>query len=82
MKMIMPIKSGESGQIFQNLSPGSVIFAGDLLASLTIKDPSMVKKILPHKGPLDLPVVPVEHLVVECLANLLSGYTGTLDSVV
>jgi len=82
MKMIMPIKAGESGQITHNLSPGSVISAGDLLASLTLKDPSKVKKILPHEGPLDLPVVPVEQSVDERLANLLAGYTGDPDSVV
>ena len=45
MKMIMPIKASESGKITHNLSPGSVISAGDLLASLTLKDPSKVKKM-------------------------------------
>ena len=49
MKMIMPIKATESGKITQNLSPGSVINAGDLLATLELKDPSKVKKILPFE---------------------------------
>merc|ERR1712127_886279 len=40
MKMIMPLKASESGAITHNLSPGSVITAGDLLASLSLKDPS------------------------------------------
>jgi acetyl-CoA carboxylase/biotin carboxylase 1 len=31
MKMIMPIKATETGKITHNLSPGSVISAGDLL---------------------------------------------------
>ena len=34
MKMIMPLKATESGKITHNLSPGTVISAGDLLASL------------------------------------------------
>ena len=38
MKMIMPIKATETGKITHNLSPGSVISAGDLLASLELKD--------------------------------------------
>ena len=54
MKMIMPIKASESGKITHNLSPGSVIAAGDLLASLELKDPSKVKKIETFNGPLDI----------------------------
>ena len=46
MKMIMPLKASESGKITHNLSPGTVVSAGDLLASLELKDPSKVKKIL------------------------------------
>lgn len=45
MKMIMAMKSTESGEIRHNLSPGSIISAGDLIASLTLKDPSKVKQI-------------------------------------
>jgi len=61
MKMIMAIKSSESGEIRHNLSPGSIISAGDLIASLSLKDPSKVKKIstftdrlksVPMKAPL------------------------------
>ena len=46
MEIIMPIKATESGKITNNLSPSSVIAAGDLLASLELKDPSKVKKIV------------------------------------
>ena len=52
--MIMPIKATESGKITHNLSPGSVISAGDLLASLELKDPSKVKKIGTFDGTLDI----------------------------
>ena len=54
MKMIMPIKASESGKITHNLSPGSVINAGDLLASLELKDPSKVKKIETFSCSLDI----------------------------
>eukprot|EP00746_Dinoflagellata_sp_MGD_P159400 gnl/MRDRNA2_/MRDRNA2_86689_c0_seq3.p1 gnl/MRDRNA2_/MRDRNA2_86689_c0~~gnl/MRDRNA2_/MRDRNA2_86689_c0_seq3.p1 ORF type:complete len:2179 (+),score=470.07 gnl/MRDRNA2_/MRDRNA2_86689_c0_seq3:114-6650(+) len=45
MKMIMALKSTEAGIITQGLSAGSVIGAGDLLASLQLADPSKVKQI-------------------------------------
>eukprot|EP00597_Dinobryon_sp_UTEXLB2267_P000919 CAMPEP_0170061150 /NCGR_PEP_ID=MMETSP0019_2-20121128/2827_1 /TAXON_ID=98059 /ORGANISM="Dinobryon sp., Strain UTEXLB2267" /LENGTH=2072 /DNA_ID=CAMNT_0010266911 /DNA_START=9 /DNA_END=6227 /DNA_ORIENTATION=+ len=45
MKMIMAFKATESGVIRHNLSPGSIISAGDLVASLTLKDPTKVKQI-------------------------------------
>mmetsp|Transcript_30431 Transcript_30431/g.51415 ORF Transcript_30431/g.51415 Transcript_30431/m.51415 type:complete len:2150 (-) Transcript_30431:120-6569(-) len=53
MKMIMSFPAGETGKIKHEMSPGSVIGAGDLLASLELKDPSKVKKILPFEGQLD-----------------------------
>ena len=34
--------------------PGSIIGAGDLLATMELKDPSKVKKILPFTGSLKL----------------------------
>ena len=57
MKMIMPIKATESGKITHAMSPGTVISAGDLLASLELKDPSKVKKILNFEGALDVTAV-------------------------
>jgi acetyl-CoA carboxylase/biotin carboxylase 1 len=47
MKMIMALKASESGIITHNLSPGSIISAGDLIASLQLKDPSKAKQIKP-----------------------------------
>ena len=49
MKMIMAIKATDSGAVKHNLSPGSVIQAGDLIASLKLKDPSKVKQIVTFK---------------------------------
>ncbi|KAL7565355.1 hypothetical protein ACA910_013577 [Epithemia clementina (nom. ined.)] len=40
IKMVMALKSSESGKITQSLSPGLVISAGDMLASLELNDPS------------------------------------------
>ena len=54
MKMIMAIKSTESGVINHNLSPGSIISAGDLIASLQLKDPSRVKQISSFKETLSV----------------------------
>lgn len=47
--MIMALKATESGAVNHNLSPGSVIQAGDLIASLKLKDPSKVKQIATFK---------------------------------
>lgn len=76
MKMIMPIKSTESGKITHNLSPGSVISAGDLLASLELKDPSKVKKIVEFEGELDIPAGTVETTPSEQIKNILAGFKG------
>lgn len=82
MKMIMPIKAPESGKITHNLSPGSVISAGDLLASLTLKDPSKVKKILTFSGDFDLTMSAHNFDAKEALFNLLSGYSADAEAVV
>ena len=79
MKMIMPIKASESGKITHNLSPGSVISAGDLLASLELKDPSKVKKIDTFDGILDIPHVDLETDPDDAVSNILSGYIGDPD---
>ncbi|KAH8074526.1 acetyl-CoA carboxylase [Aureococcus anophagefferens] len=53
MKMIMALKTAESGAIKHEMSPGSIISTGDLLASLTLSDPSSVVKIEPFTGTFD-----------------------------
>lgn len=80
MKMIMPIKATESGKITHNLSPGSVISAGDLLASLELKDPSKVKKIEEFRGALDIPSVSIEAEPRDVVKNILSGFKGDPDA--
>ena len=74
MKMIIPIKATESGKIIHNLSPGSVISAGDLLASLELKDPSKVKKIGTFDGILDIAESSIELDSKKALLNVLAGY--------
>jgi acetyl-CoA carboxylase / biotin carboxylase 1 len=81
MKMIMPIKASESGKIFHTLSPGSVISAGDLLASLELKDPSKVKKIGTFDGELDLKKVPLDN-ETDPIKTILSGFQGDADACV
>jgi acetyl-CoA carboxylase/biotin carboxylase 1 len=82
MKMIMPIKASESGKITHNLSPGSVISAGDLLASLTLKDPSKVKKIVTFSGDFDLPMTSHAFDTKDALFNVLAGYSADPEAVV
>jgi acetyl-CoA carboxylase/biotin carboxylase 1 len=76
MKMIMPLKATESGKIMHNLSPGSVISAGDLLASLELKDPSKVKKIVAFEGKLDIESSELETDAQTQVANILAGFKG------
>eukprot|EP00543_Licmophora_paradoxa_P006771 CAMPEP_0202445904 /NCGR_PEP_ID=MMETSP1360-20130828/4612_1 /ASSEMBLY_ACC=CAM_ASM_000848 /TAXON_ID=515479 /ORGANISM="Licmophora paradoxa, Strain CCMP2313" /LENGTH=2079 /DNA_ID=CAMNT_0049062311 /DNA_START=41 /DNA_END=6280 /DNA_ORIENTATION=+ len=80
MKMIMPIKASESGKITHNLSPGSVISAGDLLASLELKDPSKVKKILNFDGSLNIDSATLETDTKDQVKNILAGYSGDADA--
>jgi len=75
MKMIMPVKASESGKITHNLSPGTIISAGDLLATLALKDPSKVKKILPFEGEFDVAMTPHSFDKKETVTNTLAGYT-------
>ena len=79
--MIMPIKASESGKITHNLSPGSVISAGDLLASLELKDPSKVKKIETFDGTLDIADSAVDIDADKALTNVLAGYKLDAEAV-
>merc|ERR1719469_396406 len=79
MKMIMPIKASESGSITHALSPGSVISQGDLLASLTLKDPSKVKKIVSFTDKLDIVDAVLEVEAKKSVDSILAGYTGDAD---
>ena len=52
MKMIITLKASESGKLTREKQPGSIINQGDLLGSLTLADPSKVKKISVFDGAL------------------------------
>lgn len=80
MKMIMPVKATETGKITNALSPGSVIAAGDLLASIELKDPSKVKKIGTFDGQLNIPNTPVETDVDDTIKNILAGFDGNAEA--
>jgi acetyl-CoA carboxylase/biotin carboxylase 1 len=82
MKMIMPVKATESGKITHNLSAGSVISAGDLLASLELKDPSKVKKILTFEGELETAGSKLEIDASESVKNILAGFNGDPEAAV
>jgi len=75
MKMIMALKTAESGAIKHEMSPGSIISTGDLLASLTLSDPSSVVKIEPFTGTFDVIDAIDEDLTAkEACALVLQGY--------
>jgi acetyl-CoA carboxylase/biotin carboxylase 1 len=82
MKMIMPIKASESGKITHNLSAGTVISAGDLLATLTLKDPSKVKKILNFEGDFDIKMDSYKFTGLEAVNNILAGFNSDPDAAV
>ena len=81
MKMIMPIKATESGTISHSMSPGSIISAGDLLASLTLKDPSKVKKIVNFEGKLDISEVSLLDDEKMRVGFALAGYPHDVDMI-
>jgi acetyl-CoA carboxylase/biotin carboxylase 1 len=85
MKMIMALKATESGEIRHNLSPGSIIGAGDLIASLTLKDPSKVKQISTFTERLQS--VPIKDKLTteeaaEHIALALDGYVHKTEDAV
>ncbi|GAB5367881.1 hypothetical protein AAMO2058_001270000 [Amorphochlora amoebiformis] len=84
MKMIMSFPAQETGVVHHQMSPGSVISAGDLLATLDLKDPSKVKKITPFQGSLDtIQTTASEETPYETLSAALDGYsTEQTDRVV
>lgn len=52
MKMCMPLIAQENGVVQTIKQPGSTINAGDILAILSLDDPSKVKHALPFEGTL------------------------------
>uniref|UniRef100_A0A7R9U720 Acetyl-CoA carboxylase n=1 Tax=Pinguiococcus pyrenoidosus TaxID=172671 RepID=A0A7R9U720_9STRA len=87
MKMIMALKASETGKIKPSLSPGSIINAGDLLASLDLKDPSKSKQISTFDGALGSTVegsIQVESFdeAKARLMNVMDGFEDDYTSLV
>jgi len=91
MKMVMPLLTQESGTITHNVAPGGIIEAGELLASLKLRDPSRVKKILPFSGDWELedaPAAGAESVLEQYRAtlldidNILNGYGTPVEETV
>ncbi|CCE64423.1 hypothetical protein TPHA_0H02190 [Tetrapisispora phaffii CBS 4417] len=83
MKMQMPLIAQESGIVQLLKQPGSNIVAGDIIAILTLDDPSKVKHALPFEGMLpefgspDIEGTKAAHKfnsLVATLENILKGY--------
>ncbi|EDO19481.1 hypothetical protein Kpol_1018p8 [Vanderwaltozyma polyspora DSM 70294] len=83
MKMQMPLVAQESGIIQLLKQPGSTISAGDIIAILTLDDPSKVKHALPFEGMLPEYGSPTIEgtkpgykfkSLVSTLENILNGY--------
>ena len=77
MKMIMALKASESGEIRHNLSPGSIIAVGDLIASLTLKDPSTVKRVSTFREHLSMAPNPTPLAIEDAqekIALAMDGY--------
>ena len=84
MKMIMAIKATESGVISHNLSPGSILSAGDLIASLKLKDPSKVKQISTFRerlGIVPAPAALTKEDALERVSLAIDGYEGLESEV-
>jgi len=93
MKMVMPLIASETGTISHEKPPGSVIEAGDLLASLELSDPSRVKKIETYTGDFAIPseeeaaaatLTPTEELeeAIEGVNMILQGYASEVQPAV
>lgn len=77
MKMIMQLKTTEAGKIQHNLSPGSIINAGDLLATVDLKDPSKVAKIETFAGKIEVESGAANLDPMHLLELALKGYPAT-----
>ncbi|KAF8817745.1 acetyl-CoA carboxylase ACC1, partial [Cardiosporidium cionae] len=82
MKMIMTLKAGASGKITHLKSPGSIVAAGELLASLQLKDAQFVKKVETFTGKLDIEDIPVrlgDYDAATRLELIMQGFNHPVD---
>nr|ASZ00210.1 acetyl-CoA carboxylase 2 [Pelargonium cotyledonis] len=91
MKMCMPLLSPASGVIHFKKSEGQAMQAGDLVAGLSLDDPSAVRKAEPFQGSfpdLGPPTAVSGKVHQRCAANLnaakmiLAGYEHNINEVV
>mmetsp|Transcript_23591 Transcript_23591/g.76855 ORF Transcript_23591/g.76855 Transcript_23591/m.76855 type:complete len:2137 (+) Transcript_23591:142-6552(+) len=80
MKMIMQLRTTEAGNIKHELQAGSIISAGDLIASLDLKDPSKVAKIELFEGDLNVESGPSDQSPMHLLELILAGYPGEVET--
>jgi len=80
MKMIMQLRTTQEGTIKHMLQPGSIINAGDLIATMELKDPSKVVKIETFAGILDVESGPSDQSPMHLLNLVLKGFPGDGDS--
>jgi len=81
MKMIMTQAATEDGRITHNLAPGTVIAAGDLLATLEVADISKVKKIETYAGNLDISGDASTLDAKDAVINTLAGFQNDPDAI-
>ena len=83
MKMQMPLVAQESGLVQLLKQPGTSLSAGDIMAILTLDDPSKVQHALPYQGLLPEYGAPIVegskpsyrfHRLMTTLENILKGY--------
>lgn len=88
MKMYMPLTSAESGVVNFLISPGTPVNAGDILAILSLDDPSKVMRAKPFDGQLGdtgLPVIigskPHQRFahVLQVLGDILDGFDQSVQ---
>ncbi len=90
MKMYMPLITSEDGVVQLIKQPGATLEAGDILAILTLDDPSRVKHAKPFEGQLpDIGPPQVAgskvpqrfKLLIGILRNILEGYDNQVIMV-
>lgn len=85
MKMYMPVYSSESGILRHFVREGTVVKAGDCIATLDLDDPSRVSKIVPatsifsFNAPCPPPLGPMQRLRAAALRakTIVDGYAVT-----
>ena len=93
MKMNMPLLAPESGTLFHQKSAGAVMEPGELLATMTLEDPSKVQTAAEFDGVIELPgagavaenAQGIAHLrlgdALESLSHMLDGYHAAEERV-